>query len=223
MNKNILIGIVIVLVAVGGFMVVKQNGSSEKQDKMMMKKGADSTDDSALGEISGSLKDLFAKGVAMQCTFEHIAHGGTTTGKLYISGNNMRGDFELVQPDGNSVTSNMIREGDTNYVWSSELEQGFKTVVPEATFEAAETLEDAAAQSDPFAQLQDENVSYNCQPWIVDRSMFTPPTDIEFVDFSAQIEKMQNAQDSVKDAQCAACDQVPVGEGRDQCLQALGC
>jgi len=221
MNKKILIGVVVVLLIGGGlFMMNKGDDAMGRLDAMMEKSDDES---SGLGTISGGLKELFAKGKSMQCDFEHTAETGVTSGTVYISGNDMRGDFELVQQDGKTVTSNMIRKGDTSYVWSSEFDQGFKTVIPEVTNEADNNYDQTAMQSDPFAELENQNVTYDCKPWIVNATMFTPPSDIEFVDYSAQMQKMQRDEDSVKSLQCSACDQAPDATSKEQCRKALGC
>ena len=218
MNKNILIALAVVLLVGGGLFIVNRDTTTPENGGGAV---TEEQDGSTIGTISGGIKGLLAQGRAMQCTFESVAEGGTTTGKVYVSGNDMRGDFELMQPDNKIVTSNMIRKGDMSYVWSSEFEQGLKSVIPDVEIESG-TTEQAAGQSDPFAEL-DQDVKFDCKPWIVNNAMFTPPSDIEFVDLAAQMQQFQGEGDGANQIQCSACDQAPDAATRDQCRNALGC
>jgi hypothetical protein len=73
---------------------------------------------------------------------------------------------------------------------------------------------------------ENEPVDFDCQPWRPDNAMFTPPSDINFIDLSAQMQMMEEQIDQVEQqtgANCSLCDQVPAGDARTQCLASLGC
>ena len=73
------------------------------------------------------------------------------------------------------------------------------------------------------SSIKDENIDYNCKPWIVDNSFFTPPSNIEFVDLSQEVLQIEETVEQVEEAQCSACDQLPAGQGKEECRQSLGC
>ncbi len=195
--------------------------------KNAMEKGSDE-----LGTISGGLEELFARGLSMECTFLYDDGTNSTDGVVYITGENMRGDFTTTIEDGTTTDHHMIRKGNTSYMWGSEIDGGIMMTIPDL-----ETVDDEFVQSqqEDVFPVQYENVEYNCKPWIPNDALLTPPADVEFTDFSAQMEQMQELQDTinkniesgdteaVNEAACSACDQAPTEDSRTQCRTALGC
>lgn len=173
----------------------------------------------------GTVEDLLSSGRTLTCTFSSEDEAGETSGTVYVAGERVRGTFEVATNTGEAFTSEMIRDGDYAYIWSSEQTQGTKMKLEEYEGDAMEADVDTPSSDQPF-DFDNEAVDYQCRPWVANNSMFTPPSDIEFVDLSMQ---MQELQDSVMESMqelgldCSQCDAVPAGAGRDQCLQALGC
>lgn len=228
MNKNILIGIGVVVAIAAGLLLYtnmpKDNSGS----------GSEQAQDAGSGQttISGTLQDLFARGTSMQCDFSYAdEQGASAEGTVYVSGDKMRGMFTS-SVDGTAYTSSMIQDGTYSYVWSEDQKQGTKFKVDPAELEAAQE-ELKTQQESP--DLQNMQVDYSCRPWTPDSSMFTPPSDVEFIDMTAAMESIPDMQDSgVQDSmdsqemptqedRCAACQSVPAGDARDACLQGLGC
>lgn len=48
-------------------------------------------------------------------------------------------------------------------------------------------------------------------------------TNYPEISIYAQLAQIQNGTGTMKAAQCAACNQMPAGGGREQCLEALRC
>lgn len=164
------------------------------------------------GSFSGTVQDLFARGENLSCTFEREDEAGLVRGTMYVaeSGERLRGDFIIEQQGGQTMNAHIIRDGDYNYFWTEESEQGFKVAVVDE--DQVQEDEETSAQN-PQQDLLQEEVSYNCSRWPVEQRVFELPGDREFVDAAAQIQE----------AQCSACDQLPVGPAKTQCLQSLGC
>ena len=65
-----------------------------------------------------------------------------------------------------------------------------------------------------------KDMNYQCQGWVPDQSLFTPPANIEFRNFSAPVvtgDTTTNTQDL-----CDTCNQL-TGDQKTQCLSALRC
>ena len=172
-------------------------------------------DEMASGERS--LRNLMTISSNIVCTFNDTESG--VEGEIYVGNGNLRGDF-VTQTNGSAMNSHMISTNDRVYVWSDESDQGMVFTL--------EDVEDPDAEDEMSSSVDlDEEYSYNCRPWIVDRSVFQLPGNIEFIDFSSmmQFEIMTGDGDQViqgTSEQCAACEALS-GDSKTACLQALGC
>lgn len=222
MNKTALIGLgVLVIIGVAVFTINPFKKSSKPQQQASTDTLQQNEGSSDSQSISGTLRDLLARNLPMECSFTRTDEAGTTSGTVYLSGKKMRGDFEMTQSDGAQVSSSVIRDGEYGYTWTSQQPQGMKMKLDESDV-VTEDEESSEKKQEPFA-LDKEDVDYTCKPWRADNSMFVPPSNIEFVDISKQVEQIQDVSDQLKDTQCSACDQVPAGAGREQCKKSLGC
>lgn len=225
MNKKIVIGIAVVAAIVIGGLLYQKYQPSDKLSNM----------DVSYGKISGTMQDLIAKNVPMHCTFKGTTDGSESSGDVYISGMRMKGDFVTMQ-DGKKVISHMVRAEDTTYMWSSDQPKGFKTTVSvdnaEVMKESAEYMSQGSQTIDPRTQKFD----YDCKPWVVSESSFTPPGDVEFIDLDGMMKQMEGLQkkvvaptgatggsESEENSACAVCMQVPEGQAREQCKTAMNC
>jgi len=209
MKKFLPIGIGILVLL--GFILFTRKSPQSAQDTP--KESSDS--------LSGNLKELITRNVPLKCTFDYQDEtAGSTTGTVYISGDNMRGDFEMTQAE-QKFTSSMIRDQGYVYTWSSAQPQGMKMKLeePDTQMSQEEIPENFSQQLD----IENESINYSCNPWSPDNSMFTPPANIEFTDLSEQMEKLQESTKEMLKDQCGTCDQLPEGDAQDQCREALGC
>lgn len=220
MNKNILIiAVIAILVLAGGvgLSLSKRStqSSQEKQNSSQEKKQSSLT----------SLEELIGMGKSQMCTYETSnVDTGTTKGTVYLSGKKMRTEYTLTGTDNKTITGSMINDGTYAYMWTSEVKQGFKMAV----------TEDLQKETEKFKTQQEKyldpktKIDFRCQGWIVDGGKFTPPADIEFMDFSKQMQQSvtsapgnEGAPDQ-KTQQCMACNYLQ-GEQQAQCKQSLGC
>lgn len=169
---------------------------------------------------NGTFASLMANGQNLECTFEHNDGTNVSSGTVYIAsgGDQIRGDFTIEQSEAGAQEAHMIRTGGYNYIWGSSLDQGIKTQI---------TAENKNTLFDDETGAVDENTDFECNAWNVDQGKFSVPSNVTFMDMSAQMGAMMEAQGEamgeMKAAQCAACNQIAEGSARQQCLQALSC
>ena len=165
-----------------------------------------------------SFKDFLASGKSQKCEVSFKSADTTSSGTMYVASGKMRGDFSATVQE-KSVQSHMIVKDQTVYSWVEGLgmSAGFKT--------SLNTSDANKAQSRSVDVNQ--KVSYTCQSWTEDDSMFTLPQGVNFNETSAITpngaagNSSGQASGSMKAQQCAACNNA--GASKAQCLAALGC
>lgn len=224
MNKLIpIIGVIIVLaLAGGGFYYYQSTQSSNTGGMMGQKNESTMNDESSLM----SLKDLLMMGQAQQCTFSYSdEQSGTVSGTSYVAGQKVRTDFEGTYTNGESYEGGMILDGEYMYTWSTEMDQGVKMAMTGTTEEA---IDEAAANPDTTNESYNPSaeVEYNCKGWNENAEMFTPPPDVEFMDFTEQMKMFEEYQGGNESSRatnpCEACASLS-GEAAAMCKSSLGC
>lgn len=174
-----------------------------------------------------SLRDLMGLGQNLTCTYSDAQ--GKSVGTMYVSGADVRSDFDVTTPEGDNLVSHMITDGTTVYIWTDGQAVGFKQTLTAMEDSSGETTEESGETQTVNV---DEEVDFDCNNWTVDRSKFDLPTGVEFSDFSTMMQDaMQKAatentedetQTTTQTDPCSACDALQ-GDTKTQCLQALGC
>ena len=203
-NKNMtaVIGLLgIVILAILGYQVL--GGSGNNIEVSQEETGEESMPKTLLG--------LMALGSEMKCTYSYEDEtGGMTEGEVYIAGGKSRSDYMVRTAEGEDFSGSVITGDEYSYVWGSMMEEGLKM---KRVDEVDQETEGAQVTSD-YAKL-DEEMNYQCEPWVADQSKFTPPGDIEFRDLGAMM-------DDAKIQQCAMCESLD-GEARTACEEQFGC
>lgn len=179
MTKNLIVYTVIgAVIVIGGgyFLLMSKSASapvseSEVQGTKTSVQSEDSVDDSLV-----SMRDLVAKGESVECAYDMDVQYSKSNGTVYIADGKVRGNFNITvsmsQAGTQEFKAYMIAEGDTSYVWSSAMNQGFKIPIPENQPENA-----------PQSGVDyNQKLNYTCKPWNKDSSFFVPPADITFSD-----------------------------------------
>jgi hypothetical protein len=204
MKKVIIIVVVLLLAAAGYYFYSKSKGGPEGTG----------------GATSGaqSLKELITANVPQKCTFSATDETGSTEGTTYVSGGKVRSDA-TVTDEGETTVSHMISDGKTNYIWTDGEKNGFKMTVPE---EDAEDISAPDSADTPVSNEvdMDQKTDYKCAAWIPDNSVFVPPTNVTFTDFSQMMEPAGSAPSTA--SQCSYCDNLS-GEDKSACLSAFKC
>ena len=160
-----------------------------------------------------------ASGKPQKCEIKFSQENNQNQGTVYVANGKMRND-STATVSGKTMVSHMILDNNTVYTWMEGQTTGFKM---QAT--ATEEQKTDGQQKRPVDL--DQKVDYSCEGWSVDGSVFVPPANITFTDFSSLIPKIpaQNSAPAAGNqnaAACAACDQVPAS-AQAQCKAALGC
>jgi hypothetical protein len=218
-KNNIVIAAVIIilllLLGVGGYLMLNKNTSSSNTAATKV-----ASKPTEAGQTRKSLLDLIKIGQNVRCTFRSEVANGSTEGTVYVSGQNVRGDFNIkTTSDGKTMQTSMIKTGDTNYVWGSSMTTGIKMTI---------SL-DKLAQNKQASQYVDPNqkVDYNCTPWNVDASLFTPPSNIKFTDMTSLLAPKENITGTkaepaqTKMDTSAICNQITDPTAKAACENAL--
>ena len=134
---------------------------------------------------TGRLIQLLEQGASMECTFTYSDEDGSGQGTGFFEGERMRVSA-MHEQDGMTFVSDIISDGTMMYVWGESLEGDF--AIKMAAAEA-----DMMDMGDEFDQptTLNEQVEYDCREWSVDRSVFNPPANVEFMDMGTMMEEME--------------------------------
>jgi len=189
MSKTAIGWIILLLIIVGGVLLYMKSGPVKEK----VTDTASTKSTSQMGKAQ-SLKDLAAAGVPQKCTFTNSTDTADSNGVVYTGGGKMRGDFDsMVKTTGMPTYSHMISDGSTNYIWTSESNQGFKMKM-EAMTSASSTVPSSKYQAISY----DQQLVYKCQPWTVDASVFALPKDITFTDMNVMMKGAINLKNLPK-------------------------
>lgn len=79
------------------------------------------------------------------------------------------------------------------------------------------------------ANNYEDQMDYKCYPWSPSSASFVPPADINFKDFSAMMNQLQQQTQGLNNlpggnsAMCAQCDKITETQAKASCKQSLGC
>lgn len=212
-KKLILAGGVVILVAAIAAIVFSTQKSPEQSQEAATEVDVSPQDEEE--SVTGSILSLLQGGRNVTCTYSLETEGGTTSGTVYIAGDRMYGEFTTTVDNLQSFDSNVIRDNEYMYTWSSAVEGGTKMKIVEAEDNEAETEKDDTTKS------LEQDVDMKCNSWTADNSKFIPPGDIEFTDLTSDVEKIDKMIQGVKDNNPAdICSQFPA-PAQQQCLDAL--
>jgi hypothetical protein len=182
-------------------------------------------------KISGSIEDLMSKKKNIRCELSVKSGDDVVSGTTYISGTKARSDYKSKMGE-QTVTSHMISDGTWLYTWTEEYpDQAIKMNIKDMEAVSGE----AEAQKAGLENYQ-ENFDYNCYGWVKNDAVFTPPSNIKFIDYSEMMKSLQGllGNPGVGDdgpgvgnadsgSMCAVCDSVPDASAKDSCRKSLGC
>lgn len=125
---------------------------------------------------SATFKNLQTFDQDLVCKLTSVSNiNGAFTGKVYLSGANVRGDFDI-QEAGQLFASSMIMDGDEMYFWTD-------TPIGKMSFKTRTTnVDDSSPTTNNSPIAMEEEVNYDCQSWTRDEAMFVPPEGLEFTE-----------------------------------------
>lgn len=174
MNMPALIGLIAAIVILGGgawYFSSHQAPGAAGPNQMA----------GAPGNGAGTLSTLMALTGSFTCSVATAAGDTQSSGTVFISNGQMRGDFNSTTKASETVIeTHLIKAGGYTYTWSSAAPQGVKfadSAVPANTSGTGSQGVDDKTQ-----------VTYSCTPWSEDPSKFAPPSTVSFMDMSAMMQ-----------------------------------
>lgn len=174
--------------------------------------------------FSGSIEDFMKQSKSMKCILQAKAGSDIMSGTTYASGTKVRSDFQT-KVENQEMSGHFITDGTWMYTWNDETKaQGMKIKISDMQNEANK----AKAESQNYKNYG-ERLDYQCYTWWPDQSMFNPPSDVTFTDFSEMLKNLQQnlgnlpaLKNNNNQSLCSTCDSMPAA-AKAQCKQSLGC
>jgi hypothetical protein len=167
MQKKIIIAIVILALLAGGVYFLLQNKSGAPQTNVVT-----------------SIKDALSQSASMECTYTD--QEGRES-KSYIKNGAMRTDYKGKTTE---ESGSVIVTAKKMYMWT-EKKEGFMIDIPEVTpTEGDASIPQGVAQRDE-AMADLEKYKESCKTAVVSDSLFTPPSDVQFQDYSQMMQQVQ--------------------------------
>lgn len=225
-NKKIIISvIIIILLLIGGgiFLMselrVKQSPTPVQQTGQPATNTTTTNTGPKLEQVEGTMKSLLSGGKTQKCTFSYNTDNSTITGQVYVANGKIREEFQSTSTTG-PINGHMIVYNQEAFMWTDQMNRGFKFSIGEQPT--------PAVKNDKTPDINKE-MSFDCLPWSEDASMFTVPANITFQSMAAPVAPITGTAgqtgtgSSNLSNQCAVCNNVPEGPGREACKTQLKC
>lgn len=177
MNKKVVIIGALLLLGVIGYVFTQKSSNSA------LTSGAKN----AVTSPFTSIQDALSKSLSLQCTFTDDKGRET---KTYIKAGAVRTDYTGSTTD---ESGSMIMKDKKIYTWTNSKKEGFMMEVPEVKATPSQTTtttsDKTANPADALAMI--EKYKDSCKPGTVADSLFTPPSDIKFADYSSMMKDLQ--------------------------------
>lgn len=180
MNKKVL-GVVVVLLLLGvGYFFMNKSGSNG--GSLM------SGTQTQTGKLSfTSIQDALSRSLSLECTFTDDAGRQT---KTYMKAGAVRTNFTGSKAD---ESGSMILKDKKMYTWNDTTKEGFMMEVPDLKITPVQNSASGAGKganpADALAMI--EKYKSSCKPGTVADSLFTPPAEIKFTDYSSMMKDLQ--------------------------------
>lgn len=208
--KTVLIALAALIVVAGGLVWF-----GSKDDDSASQSGQETSD---LNQMS-SISELLAQNQNLMCTYSGTdEQGNANSGLVYLSDGRMSGNFSLRAPGEDAIASRLINDGQHQYSWLEGEDEGVKISLEQID---VQSNGDTQSQEPASSVDQDQDYNFQCEEWSVDESRFSPPGDIDFVDFSQQIEEALQSQEQNSEALEEACAQISDAGARAACEASL--
>ncbi|QQR64081.1 hypothetical protein IPH70_00920 [Candidatus Roizmanbacteria bacterium] len=180
MNKKVLAVVVVLLLLAAGYFLMNKSGSNGGS----LVTGTQTQP----GKLSfTSIQDALSRSLSLECTFTD--DNGRQT-KTYMKAGAVRTDFTGSKAE---ESGSMILKDKKMYSWNDTTKQGFMMQVPDLKITPTQNSKTGAGKgtnpSDALAMI--EKYKSSCKPGTVADSLFTPPAEIKFTDYSNMMKDLQ--------------------------------
>lgn len=180
MNKKVLAVVVVLLLLAAGYFLMNKSGSNGGS----LVAGTQTQP----GKLSfTSIQDALSRSLSLECTFTD--DNGRQT-KTYMKAGAVRTDFTGSKAE---ESGSMILKDKKMYSWNDTTKQGFMMQVPDLKITPTQNSKTGAGKgtnpADALAMI--EKYKSSCKPGTVADSLFTPPAEIKFTDYSNMMKDLQ--------------------------------
>lgn len=180
MNKKVLAVVVVLLLFAAGYFLMNKSGSNGGS----LVTGTQTQP----GKLSfTSIQDALSRSLSLECTFTD--DNGRQT-KTYMKAGAVRTDFTGSKAE---ESGSMILKDKKMYSWNDTTKQGFMMQVPDLKITPTQNSKTGAGKgtnpADALAMI--EKYKSSCKPGTVADSLFTPPAEIKFTDYSNMMKDLQ--------------------------------
>lgn len=193
--QKVLIAILGIAVVGGGILLLTHSPSSDESTVTTQQTSEQNQEEYTEVEESnlkgsGSLAQLFGKGENIRCEFNSTIEGQSSSGVFYTDGERFRVDAVHTTSEG-TITSNIINDGEYAYTWGDTPNGTIGIKTPHTNMDTSvDSYGEFSAQDEGSYVDIDEQVTYDCDRWNVDASVFVPPSTIEFMDMETMMREM---------------------------------
>lgn len=182
MNKKLIIICIAAIVIIGGGAAAYVLNNNSKNNKTSSSTNQDQSSNTTPNETNvaeSTVSKLLSAGLAKKCTYSDAS----TSGTIYIATNNrMRADYTSTGSEMNS--GSMILTDNKHYIWDNATKEGIMM-----SYDPSSTSSDSDNPDGTQSVDMNQEYSFNCNLWVVDDSLLTPPADVNFVDMAAMMQE----------------------------------
>lgn len=208
-NKLVIAALVIAVLLIGGgaYLTLNKSQTSSTPQKQTAQETPKESPTGALG----TLKSLLAAGKSQACKITYPNNTGS--GMFYVSDKKFSGEFKVNVANGKEVDSHTVSDGTYVYAWASEPPMGVKMKLDSI-------LNSPVASPQSGSTDFNQEINYQCSPWITDNSKFQIPTNIQFTDVSGLMNKVAPSTGTQTQG-TSPCDQIANPQAKAACESAL--
>jgi hypothetical protein len=213
MKKNwiAIIVIFVILIAIGAYLKFG-SASTSKKGSVISEKPKTTQENT----ISGTLKSLLSGGKTETCTITYPDNEGS--GTIYVDGKKFSGEFTIKGTTGEEIKGHTVSDGTYVYFWSDNNDKGMKMKIDVATSQQTETQQQGNVNLN-------QKVSYKCTPGVADKSKFTIPSNIQFMDLTNLIKPSGapavTGETNQPQVGNSPCDSIANAEAKAACENAI--
>jgi hypothetical protein len=181
MNKNILIGVVVVVLVLLGWALYKRSPSSVSTNELATSttqvNPTSVTPGTSLPNSANSFPVLFNQAGSHECKYEQVSNNSRSFNSIFIADGKMRGEFRTTT-NGVTTASLMVYNAPTLYIWQEGKPTGTKTVLKSVADLPVVIPKDLTSGAVLGSGLN--SVGWDCHDWIKNSALLTPPTYVKF-------------------------------------------
>src|SRR3989344_3901856 len=178
MNKSLPIIAVVLLLIIGGgaYLTFKNKPVQPGAVNTNINQGQPQD-----GNVFTSIKDALSKSLSLECKYNDEKGTESTT---HIKGGAVHVAAKTLA-DGKETNTQVIMKDRKMYTWDEATKKGVVFDIPEENLQTTPSTQAPSGDNKGDSFLAEiEKYKDACKPAVVSDSLFTPPTDVEFQDFS---------------------------------------